>query len=140
MGILDSPVAKVASPTVPKRKSVQTDFSKLGPLKNTGTKGFSSYRDKNTSRKPGTKDDDAMDSDDDDDGDNDHLPDQMEDNDDKADAPKDEVLDPEESRRQEEVAQGVSRIKVSGLPDSIYLIPPLTSSSSNAITLLMPPI
>lgn len=114
MGILDSPVAKVATPSVPKRKSVQTDFSKLGPLKNTGTKGFSSYRDKNTSRKSGAKDDDAMDSDDDD-GDNRHLHDQMEDNDDKADNPKDAVLDPEESRRQEEVAQGVSRIKVSFL-------------------------
>lgn len=138
MGIHSTPDhVKVPVPSATKRKTVQTDFSKLGPLKNTGTKGFSSYRDaKPTPRKGSKADDDAMDSDDDDD--NDLERDNMENDDDKP-APAAGVMDADEVKRQEEVSEGVRKIKVSSA-EIKYLHNPLTSPqlkrqhSNDAIT------
>lgn len=118
MGILPSSNIKTPTPSTEKRKSIQTDFSKLGPLKNTGTKGFSSYRDK--MRKAGAKtddyDDDAMDSDDDDRS----FTRDQDDNDDDDKLGGDERgrlakdhLDPEDAMRSDEVAEGLKKIKVS---------------------------
>lgn len=107
MGILPEKEVKVAAPSTAKRKTAQTDFSKLGPLKNTGTRGFSSYRDNDARpKKAGAKNgnDNAMDSDDD--NDDDEEPTQI-DEDDKAEgaatAPNPEDL---------EVSEGVRQIKV----------------------------
>lgn len=108
MGIINNPEVKVATPSTAKRKTVQTDFSKLGPLKNTGTKGFSSYRDKNSRpKKVGQKDEDAMDSDED--GDDNDMREEADDNDEKADESRaGRTVSPEDL----EVAEGLRKIKV----------------------------
>ena len=95
-----------ASTTTLKSKS---DFSKLGPLKNQGTKGFSSYRDTATSSRK--KSVDAMDSDEDED--DDRGRDDMEDIADIKDENGNPVNpNPEDLRRQGELAEGVRQIKV----------------------------
>ncbi|GAB7350544.1 hypothetical protein MBLNU459_g1127t1 [Dothideomycetes sp. NU459] len=108
MGIL--PALESAQPTPPtaKRKSVQTDFSKLGPLKSAGTKGFSSYRDKTAVPRKQSKDEDAMDSDADEDDDRVHdEPDEVE-----VKQENGQHLSPEDARKQGELAEGVQRIKL----------------------------
>lgn len=119
MGVIEDPEQKVAIPTTAKRKSKQTDFSKLGPLKNTGTKGFSSYRDNTSKPRKGSHDDDAMDSDaDDDDFSSNRLREDIDDDKEGDDGAHKSasggVLSPEEQKRAEEVAEGVQKIKVSG--------------------------
>lgn len=113
MGILSTPDdVKIVTPSTAKRKSVTTDFSKLGPLKNTGTKGFSSYRDTNATPRKGSKgDDDAMDSDDDDD--NEILHENMDNDEEKAGDVAADDMSEDEVKRQEEVSEGVRKIKVS---------------------------
>jgi len=133
MGILPSSDVKHDSPSTAKRKSVQTDFSKLGPLKNTGTKGFSSYREK--IHKAGAKDeddedDDAMDSD------NDRLPlGDRDDNDDDAVAKTTatpgntqgkDSLSAEDAMKSDEVAEGLRKIKVSSCLDNVLVLHLLT--------------
>ncbi|KAL1311395.1 hypothetical protein AAFC00_001562 [Neodothiora populina] len=56
MGILPDPDATVPTPAASKK---QIDFSKLGPLKNTGTKGFSSYRNDDNTDMESDNDDDS---------------------------------------------------------------------------------
>lgn len=130
MGILASSSTHTTPASV-KRKSVTTDFSKLGPLNKYGTVGFSGYRDNAGSRKSSRADPDAMDSDDDDD--NERARDDVED----ADA-KDEnghLLSPEDARKQEEVAEGVRKIKVRSHLFSIDLFAMLTISIAQASAL-----
>lgn len=45
MGVLPSSKTQQPSPMATKRRSAQLDFSNLGPLKTTGTVGFSTFRD-----------------------------------------------------------------------------------------------
>lgn len=106
MGILKDPKAQ-ETPAV-KRKSLQADFSNLGPLKPGGTVGFLNFRDQ-TSRR-GKKGDDEMDSDDDD-TDNPILG-KADDEEDK-DNDDNKHLSPDDIRRQGELEEGVRKIRVS---------------------------
>lgn len=115
MGILSTPQAENA-PTISKRKASGPDFSKLGPLKSSGTVGFAGYRD-TTSKRKGKKDSDAMDSDADDE-DEERLPNGKDDVDVKQEDGG--LLSPEDARRQGELAEGVQKIKVSTLRLSIW--------------------
>ena len=114
MGILESP-EPMTTPIAAKRRS--TDFSKLGPLKKFGTKGFTGYREGPTPKKKDAKaDDDEMDSDpDDEDRRND-------DNDDDAAglSANNHHLSPEDARKQGELAEGVRKIKVRVSYRSLY--------------------
>ncbi|CEJ56385.1 hypothetical protein PMG11_02593 [Penicillium brasilianum] len=105
MGILKDP--KVQDTPAAKRKSIQADFSNLGPLKSEGTVGFLNFRDHDSGRKGKKVNDDEMDSDDDD-TDNPILG--------KADdeeAKDDErFLSPDDIKRQGELAEGVERIRL----------------------------
>lgn len=106
MGILKDP--KVQDTPAAKRKSIQADFSNLGPLKSEGTVGFLNFRDHDSGRKGKKANDDEMDSDDDD-TDNPILG--------KADEEEakddDRFLSPDDIKRQGELAEGVERIRVS---------------------------
>ncbi|KAI1343054.1 hypothetical protein F5Y15DRAFT_371938 [Xylariaceae sp. FL0016] len=111
-----------------KRRSTQLDFSGLGPLKSTGTVGFSAFRDQDAeaakrrkSRKKGNgsgSGDMEQDSDDDDDDDDDPLS-KMEDNDDKVVKTH---LSPEDAKLTGELQSGIDRIRLkrqhSAEPDS----------------------
>lgn len=110
MGVLPTPEAE-KTPVTSKRKQSGPDFSKLGPLKSTGTVGFSGYRDANTAkRKSKNKDADAMDSDADDE---DEGPTTNGTDDAEVKQEGDKLLSPEDARRQGELAEGVQKIKVS---------------------------
>ncbi|RFU35376.1 hypothetical protein B7463_g974, partial [Scytalidium lignicola] len=112
MGILPSKPPK-SVPT--KRQSAQVDFGNLGPLKPTGTVGFSTFRDPGSSN--GTKTikklngsaSKGMDEDSDDDDDSGVIENKMEDVDDKE---VKTLLSPEDARFQGELADGVGRIKL----------------------------
>ena len=109
MGILPTPEAEKV-PVATKRKASGPDFSKLGPLKSTGTVGFSGYRDTQTPKKKDKKrDTDAMDSDADDE-DDERLPNGTYDGEVKPDDGK--HLSPEDAQRQGELTEGVQKIKV----------------------------
>lgn len=105
MGVI-APSRKTSS-TVSKKRSI--DFSKLGPLKNQGTKGFSSYRDPAATARKGSKSADAMDSDEEDD---EPRSQEMHDVDIKDDNGNPLILTEEDRLRQEEMAEGVRHIKV----------------------------
>ncbi|KAK4493873.1 hypothetical protein PRZ48_015058 [Zasmidium cellare] len=111
MGILSEP-EKQKTPISAKRKSSGPDFSKFGPLKSTGTVGFSGYRDpSNAKRKNKSKDrgDDAMDSDADDE-DEDRLPEAAD-----VDIKQENgnsLLSPEDAKRTGEISEGVQKIKL----------------------------
>ena len=112
MGILSTPESE-KTPMPTKRKQSGPDFSKLGPLKSTGTVGFSGYRDAAPKRKSKTRDGNAMDSDADDE-DDELVANGTEDVETKPGDSK--LLSVEDARRQDEVAEGVQKIKVSGCP------------------------
>ncbi|KAK3349978.1 hypothetical protein B0T25DRAFT_254606 [Lasiosphaeria hispida] len=116
MGVL-APKPQAATPTAIKRRSGQLDFSNLGPLKTTGTVGFSAFRDndsQHTSRRkksrtktngnPGGMDEDSEDDDDDS-----ELLGKLEDADTKYDKSK---LGPDDAKFTGELADGVNRIRV----------------------------
>jgi hypothetical protein len=111
MGIVPNPQPE-KNAAANRRKSSGPDFSKLGPLKAEGTVGFTGYRDStsNSKRKTKTKDEDAMDSDADDE-DESHAIDGIEDA--EAKPENGALLSPEDARRQGELTEGVSKIKVS---------------------------
>ncbi|KAJ6021904.1 hypothetical protein N7540_007408 [Penicillium herquei] len=104
MGMLKDPKAP-ETPAV-KRKSIQADFSSLGPLKSGGTVGFLNFRDQESGRK-GKKGEDEMDSDDDD-AENPIL--------NKADdeEAKDDnhFLSPDDIKREGELEEGVRKIRL----------------------------
>lgn len=122
MGIMPPPKSQTTSPAL-KRRSGQLDFSNLGPLKTSGTVGFSAFRDKDSqqprrkkSRKSnGTAVSAAMDADSEDDDDDDEsgkiLP-NMEDLDNKDDKDDKTKLGPEDTKFTGELADGVNRIRV----------------------------
>jgi hypothetical protein len=109
MGILQASQSE-KTPTISKRKASGPDFSKLGPLKSSGTVGFSGYRDADSAkRKDKKRDTDAMDSDADDE-DDERVPNGKDDT--EANKEADRMLSPEDARRQVELADGVQKIKV----------------------------
>ncbi len=118
MGILSPPKPEEKSTaSASKRRSVQTDFASLGPLKPGGVLGFSTFRD-NTPRSPSVATPDSksgrkgtngtMDSDDDED--DDEVVGKLEDVD--AKEMDTNLLSPEDMRTQGEIAEGVRKIKV----------------------------
>ena len=109
--------SRKGSSTVTRKRS--TDFSKLGPLKNQGTKGFSSYRDPAArAARKGSKNADAMDSDEDDEEPG--ARDDMDDVDVKDENGNPLILTEEDRQRQEEMAEGVRHIKVSFCFPSVF--------------------
>lgn len=109
-----------------KRRSTQLDFSGLGPLKSTGTVGFSAFRDQEAEavkrrqnrRKSNGAAGNLMDEDSDDD-DDDRLPlAKMEDTDDKDVKTH---LAPEDAKVTGELQAGIDRIRVSSC---VYLLRP----------------
>lgn len=108
MGILKSSKSQdKENPTPAKRKSIQPDFSTIGPLKPGGTVGFLNFRDGNKKRpKKGSQDDGESDDDDDDSNSIIDKVDIDEDKDVKTD------LSPDELKQQRELAEGVRQIKV----------------------------
>ncbi|KAJ5212075.1 uncharacterized protein N7498_003721 [Penicillium cinerascens] len=104
MGIWKDP--KVQETPSAKRKSLQADFSSLGPLKPGGTVGFLNFRDQESGRK-GKKGDDEMDSDDDD-NDNPILG-KADDEEDKED---NKFLSPDDIKREGELEEGVRKIRL----------------------------
>ncbi|KAH6616988.1 hypothetical protein F5144DRAFT_596104 [Chaetomium tenue] len=129
MGVMAPPKPQTTSPAM-KRRSGQVDFSSLGPLKTSGTVGFSAFRDRDSqptrsrkSRKSnGASESTAMDADSDDDDDDDdsaEILSKMEDIDSKDDKSK---LRPDDAQFSGELADGVNRIRLkrahSADPDS----------------------
>lgn len=105
------------TPSAPKRRSAQLDFSNLGPLKTTGTVGFTAFRDSsvdgtrqrkvrkksNGKIETGMQDDDSDEDDDDDD-----IVGKMQDVDEKDTT----HLAPDDAGFSGELADGVDRMKV----------------------------
>ena len=112
MGILKS--KKPSNAPVPAVKRQSTDFANLKPLKPGGARGFTGVRERKSPHDQNGKlsADDMMDSDADDEDDAKRT---VVDKDD-ADDGKDEKLSPEEAKRRGELADGVQKIRVSGLP------------------------
>ncbi|KAK3381593.1 hypothetical protein B0H63DRAFT_209319 [Podospora didyma] len=119
MGVMAPSKAAAATPAAIKRRSGQLDFGNLGPLKTTGTVGFSTFRDhdnqparRKKSRKSngsiGAMDEDS-DEDDDDDDESDAILGKMDDVDIKYDKSK---LGPEDAQFSGELADGVNRIRL----------------------------
>ena len=115
MGILPTSKAEEQTTATPsKRRSVQTDFSKLGPLKAGGTVGFSAFRDSDQTlpRKPTEKKGRTLQGDsDDDDDDVSEVPDKVEDV-----KPDNAHLSVEDAERQGELAEGLRKVKVGSQP------------------------
>lgn len=111
--------ANQETPAKSKRRSAQLDFSNLGPLKTTGTVGFTAFRDTEgdgTRRRKARKKSNgnvgtAMqeDSDDDEDDDGEDILGKMQDVDDKDTT----HLAPDDAKFSGELAEGVDRMKVS---------------------------
>ncbi|KZF22475.1 hypothetical protein L228DRAFT_126710 [Xylona heveae TC161] len=116
MGILPSSRDTSTTPASGKRKSVQTDFSKLGPLNTRGTVGFAAFRDNDAllpsstykKGKSGKSSRDAMDSDDEDDDAG--IVGKLEDIDNNVDGS--DLLSPEDAKRQGELTEGLRNIKL----------------------------
>ena len=116
--------ANQETPSKSKRRSAQLDFSNLGPLKTTGTVGFTAFRDSEgdgTRRRKARKKSNGNvgttmqdDSDDDDDDDDEDILGKMQDVDDKDTT----QLAPDDSKFSGELAEGVDRMKVSSNPDT----------------------
>ncbi|MCJ1312664.1 hypothetical protein MMC25_006340 [Agyrium rufum] len=112
MGILPSAKNDKFSPITVKRRSTQTDFGKLKPLKPGGTVGFTAFRDNEAAARSGSKKkgkDSDMDSDEDED-----ISDALEQK--KVVEMESEDfqtnLSPEEVKKQGELADGVKQIKL----------------------------
>lgn len=129
MGILKDP--KAEETPAPKRKSLQADFSNIGPLKPGGGVGFLNFRDQKSNPRKHKKGDDDMDSDDDD-TDNPILG-KADDEEAKDD---DRHLSPDDIRRQGELAEGVRKIKVRPTDSFMTLQPLLTMSTAQAPALI----
>ncbi|KAJ0166172.1 hypothetical protein CTA2_8365 [Colletotrichum tanaceti] len=115
IGIIASSKATQATPGSAKRRSGQLDFSNLGPLKTSGTVGFSAFREQDTEatrrRKARKKSNGniggALNDDSDEDDDESELIGKMRDIDEKDVHNK---LAPEDVKSQGELADGVNRI------------------------------
>ncbi len=123
MGILaTSPKVEDKTPMANgKRRSMQADFASLKPLNPNGLAGFSKFRDPNehpnsngvSARETGKRRQDDGDSDDEDVDIKQEVIIKTE-GDDMQDT--NEVLSPEDAKRQAELAQGVQKIRVSKSP------------------------
>lgn len=116
MGVVPSAKSTAANAVSTKRRSGQLDLSNLGPLKTTGTVGFSAFRDQEAEsakrRKSKNKSNGApgaMDEDSDDDDDEPQILGEMDDVDEKDVKSSDA---PEDAKFTGELAEGVDRIKV----------------------------
>lgn len=120
MGLVSSRKAPKTS-SASKRRSGQLDFSNLGPLKTTGTVGFTAFRDNETGASRLSKarksiSGSIMLADSDEDEEDDvvgSLPKMAEAYDKEVD-PK--LLAPDDAKSQGELAEGLNRIRVSYLP------------------------
>lgn len=120
MGILKDAKTQETPGSATKRRSLQPDFSSLGPLKPGGTVGFLNFRDNQQEKrknKKNKKTDDDMDSDDDDD---DSILGKADDEEAKGD---DRNLSPDDIRFGGELAEGVRKIKVSDKQATCFLSP-----------------
>lgn len=114
MGILNNPKAQdKETPGAAKRRSTQTDFAKLAPLKPGGAVGFVGFRDvdqKSPKNRRGSKKGSESDMDSDDDEEEDPIIGKVE-----VEESKDgnSLLSPDDIKRQGELAEGVRKIKVS---------------------------
>jgi hypothetical protein len=122
MGILPTPEGKETKPSTTRRRNSSLNFSNLGALKKEGTKNFTGYRDPSAKKsttfddkksKRKTSNDEDMDSD----ADDEDVKEVAEEDEDAngKDNGKD-LLSPEDALRQEEMAEGVRKIKVCFLP------------------------
>lgn len=126
MGILPSSKPQAATPASIKRRSGQLDFSNLGPLKTSGTVGFSAFRDHNEEprrkKKNRTKSNGSAmvdeDSEEDEDEEDEILGKMEEVNDEKEDKSR---LGPEDAKFSGELADGVKRIKVTN--ERAFILP-----------------
>ena len=116
MGILKSSKPDKTTPSTAKRRSVQTDFANLKPLKPGGALGFSTFRDteprhdtKGSSRRKSGSHAYMIESDDEDD--EDLVENKLIDAD--GEDFKNVMLSPEDAKRQGELAEGVKKIKAS---------------------------
>ncbi|KAL9602354.1 MAG: hypothetical protein Q9219_001920 [cf. Caloplaca sp. 3 TL-2023] len=114
MGIFPPPQGPTKTPELAqKRKSLQDALTGLKPLKPGGTMGYSSYRDPGAQpRARGnakTRTDSDMDSDEDEDIGS-KTPIKVEDGDSKESG--NSMLSPEDAKRQDEVAEGLQRVKL----------------------------
>jgi len=116
------------TPTAVKRRSGQLDFSKLGPLKTSGTVGFTAFRDsesqptrrRNAHKRSNGSIGGAMDEDsEEDDDDDDAILGKMDDVDTKYDKSK---LGPEDAKFSGELAEGVNRIRVRSLGRQVCML------------------
>ena len=122
MGILASPAPRTQERTAAtsngQRRSMQADFAKLKPLNPNGLKGFTQMRDPSERSNGDKKDKSAKrrqtDVDSDEDLDKDDTEIKFEEGESSKDA--NAMLSPEDARRQDEVAEGVQRIKVGSSP------------------------
>lgn len=113
MGILsNSKAQEKETPASAKRRSTQTDFSKLGPLKPGGAVGFVGFRDADQKASKIRKGSKGIESDmESDDDDEDPILGKVE-----GEESKDgnTHLSPDDLKRQGELAEGVRKIKVRG--------------------------
>ena len=116
IGVLQSSKNPQTTPGSVKRRSGQIDFSNIGPLKAGGTVGFSTFRDQVSEaarrRKARKKSNGNIAEDSDDDDEDSEVFRKMEDIEDKE---VDTKVAPEDVQFQGELADGVNRIRVSGL-------------------------
>lgn len=118
MGIIASPRPQTKVPeTTAKRKSIQDSLAGLKPLKPGGAMGFSGFRDpsgqsasSSKSKAKGPKADSDMDSDDEEADVGGKTPVRNEDN--EAKDSTNMTLSLEDAQRQDEVAEGVKKIRV----------------------------
>lgn len=131
MGILKNPKTQ-DTPGSAKRRSLQPDFSNLGPLKPGGTVGFLNFRDGGDSRPKDKKNKkgggDEMDSDDDDD---DSILGKADDDEDKD---GDVNLTADDIRRQGELAEGVRKIRLKRQHSSDDIAPEKKESPGSGVT------
>ncbi len=117
MGIMPSSKPVATPPTSAKRRSAQLDFGNLGPLKTTGTVGFSAFRDNAEKRKKARKKsnghiaDQEMDEDSDEDEDEDGNVEVLAKLDEETKYDKSK-LGPDDAKFSGELADGVNRIRV----------------------------
>ena len=104
MGILKAKKAAAEASMANKRRSVQTDFANLKPLKAGGTVGFTSFRDNGAGGGRNGKDDDDMSDEDDE---------KLKVEDVDGEDFKNKALSPEDAKKAGELTDGVKKIKVS---------------------------
>ena len=113
MGILKSSKPEKPTSSTAKRRSVQTDFANLKPLKPGGALGFTTFRDasdpRDKSASKNSMNDDEMESDEDEEVKEEGM---IKTEEVEGDDFKNSLLSPEDAKRQGELSEGVKKIKV----------------------------